>query len=149
MYRILIFSALLFLLSGASMSPDAAEAIVGKWMSTENNLEVEVFRVNSEFKARLVWFDDSDDKSDPMDTRCDKKNPRRELRSRKVIGLEVMHGLSYNPDDNEWQHGWIYDSSSGKIWNAKAWVTKDGLLKVRGYWHFEFLGQNMSFKRVP
>ena len=148
MNKLLIFSGLLLVLSGASIHPYDGEDIVGKWMSTEKNLEVEVFRVNNEYKATLVWFDDSDDKSDPMSTRCDKKNSRRELRSRKIIGLEVMHGLTYNPDDNEWQNGWIYDSSTGKIWNAKAWLTKDGLLKVRGYWHFEFLGRNMSFNKV-
>lgn len=83
-----------------------------------------------------------------MNTRLDSKNSNKALRSRKIIGLEVMHGLEYNTDDNEWQNGWIYDSSSGKIWNAKPSLTKDGRLKVRGFWHFQFLGENMYFKRV-
>ena len=125
-----------------------SDGITGRWMSMENNLEVEIYKTGNEFKARVVWFDDSDDKSRPMNGRCDRKNPNEALRNRKLIGLEVMHGLMYKADDNEWQNGRIYDASSGKDWNAKAWLTNDGLLKVRGFWHFEFLGQNMCFKKA-
>ena len=125
-----------------------ADAITGKWMSAEDNLEVEVFKTGSEYKARVVWFDDSDDKSKPMNVRCDIKNPHETLRTRKIIGMEVMHGLVYNAGDDEWHDGRIYDSRSGKDWNAKAWINKEGILKVRGYWHFSIFGQTMSLKRV-
>ena len=126
-----------------------SDAIVGKWMSTEdNNLEVEVYKIGTEYRAKIIWFDDSDDKSRPMGERRDTKNPDKALRTRKIIGLEVMHGLVYNQDDDEWQDGRIYDASTGKDWNAKAWLAKDGCLKVRGFWHFEFLGQNMCFKKI-
>ena len=125
-----------------------AGAITNKWMSEENNLEVEIFKTGNEYKARVIWFDDSDDKSSPMAERRDKKNPDKALRNRKIIGMEVMHGLFYNTDDNEWEDGRIYDSSTGKDWNVKAWLSKDGILKVRGYWHFSIFGQTMSFKKV-
>lgn len=125
-----------------------SDSILGKWMSSESNLEVEVFRTGSEYRARVVWFDDSDDKAAPMPDRCDTKNPDKALRYRKIIGLEVLHGLVYSPDDNEWQDGKIYDSSSGKTYDAKAWITKSGILKVRGYWHFQFLGQTMDFRKI-
>lgn len=90
------------------------DAIIGRWMSTENNLEVEIFRSGNEYKAKVVWFDDNDDKSKPMSIRLDEKNPDKTLRGQRIIGLEVMHGLIYNESDNEWQGGKIYDSSSGK-----------------------------------
>lgn len=123
-------------------------SITGKWMSTEGNLMVEVYKVNNEYRARVLWFDDTDDKSRPYTTRLDIKNPNKSLRSKKILGLEVMYGLVYNADDEEWRGGRIYDASSGKDWNAKAWVDKDGCLKVRGFWHLEFLGQNICFKKV-
>lgn len=122
--------------------------ITGRWMSTENNLEVEVFRTGNEFKARVIWFDDSDDKSRPMNIRCDIKNPDKQLQKRKLIGLEVMDGLVYNENNDDWEDGRIYDASSGKNWNANAWIMEDGNLKVRGYWHLKCLGQNIFFKRV-
>jgi uncharacterized protein (DUF2147 family) len=125
-----------------------ADAIAGKWMSTENNLEVEVFKQNSEYKARLLWFDDSDDKTKPTATRLDEKNHDKTLRTRRLIGIEVLHGLQYNKDDDEWQGGVIYDSSTGKNWDAKAWINTTGMLKVRGYWNIPLLGETMSFKKV-
>ena len=125
-----------------------SDNIIGRWMSMENNLEVEVFKCGNQYKAIVLWLDDSDDKSRPMNKRCDSKNPVASLRIHKIIGLEVMHGLVYDSDDDEWKNGRIYDSSTGKDWNAKAWLTNDGVLKVRGFWHFEFLGKNISFKRV-
>jgi uncharacterized protein (DUF2147 family) len=124
-----------------------ADAIVGKWMSEEDNLEVEIFKSGNEYKARVIWFDDSDDKKQPMTERYDLKNPDKALQSRKIIGLEVMHGLVYSTEDDEWWDGRIYDSSTGKDWNAKAWINKAGVLKVRGYWHFSIFGQTMNFKR--
>lgn len=124
------------------------DAITGKWMSTENNLEVEVFKQNEEFKARLLWFDDSDDKSKPTNSRLDEKNHDKTLRNRKLVGIEVLRGLQYNEADDEWQGGIIYDSSSGKNWDAKAWINSSGQLKVRGYWNFPIFGETMSFKKI-
>lgn len=124
------------------------DEIIGCWMNTENNLEVEVFKAGVEYKARVVWFDDSDDKDEPMNVRCDKKNPNALLRTRKVIGLEVMQGLIYNSKSDEWGSGVIYDSSSGKTWSAKAYLSNDNCLTVRGFWNFEFLGQNIRFKKI-
>jgi uncharacterized protein (DUF2147 family) len=126
-----------------------SEKIIGKWLASEDkNLVVEVYKSGNEFRAKIIWFDDSDDKSKPMAERCDTKNPDKKLRTRKIIGLQVMQGLVYNAGDDEWKGGQIYDASSGKQWNAKAWLTTDGCLKVRGYWHFEFMGQNICFKKV-
>jgi len=78
-----------------------------------------------------------------MNERCDSKNPAVSLRTNKIIGLEVMHGLVYDTDDNEWEDGRIYDSSTGKDSNAKALLITEGVLKVRGFWHFEFPGKNI------
>jgi uncharacterized protein (DUF2147 family) len=127
----------IFLLTGtlgvSANAQQKADAIAGKWMNTENNLEVEVFRQHSEYKARLLWFDDSDDKTKPTATRLDEKNHDKTLRNRKLVGIEVLHGLLYNIKDDEWQDGIIYDSSSGKNWDAKAWINTAGILKQQVY----------------
>jgi uncharacterized protein (DUF2147 family) len=129
----------------AQKNPDA---IIGKWMSDENNLEVEVYKEGSQYKAKVLWFDDSDDKNKPMSTRTDEKNPKKELRSRLVIGLQALSGLTYDEDDDEWVDGVIYDSKSGKEWSSKVWLNKDKQLKVRGYWLVSLFGETMTFKKV-
>jgi hypothetical protein len=39
-------------------------------------------------------------------------------------------------------------AGSGKEWDAVAWITGKQLLKVRGFWHFELLGQTMAFRKI-
>ena len=138
----------LFLSGISSMAQKNPDAIIGKWMSVENNIMVEVYKDAGIYKAKVLWFDDSDNKSKPMQTRTDEKNPDKGLRTRKIIGLQVLNGLSYNASNDKWEDGKIYDSSSGKTWDASAWLISDHLLKVRGYWLIEFFGETMKFKRA-
>jgi uncharacterized protein (DUF2147 family) len=130
----------------AGNNPDA---ILGKWIAIpKKNFMVEVFREGKEYKARLAWFNDRDDPSKPMKLRMDEKNPEPELRKRKLLGMEVLREMVYNPKLNRWESGKIYDAKSGRIWSSTAWLTQEGILKVRGFWHFEFIGKNMDFEKV-
>src|SRR5207237_761377 len=99
-------------------------------------------------KASIVWFDDSDDKTRPMDVRLDYKNPDKSLRTRKVLGMQVLKNLEYNASSNSWENGVIYDAKNGHEWNSCASIDKDGMLKVTGYWHFKFIGKSMKFSRI-
>ncbi len=125
-----------------------ADAILGKWMTIEGNLQVEVYKQGTDFKAKVLWFDDSDDKSKPLNERTDEKNPNKALRSRKWIGMEVLRNLKYYPNDDDWDDGKIYDAKTGKEWSSVVWITKDNLLKVKGYWLFKFISQIETFKRI-
>ena len=131
-----------------TFSQNNSDQIVGHWMSAENNLEVEIFKTGDNYDAKVVWIDDSNDKSRPMNTRCDFRNPDQSLRKRKIIGLIVMDGLIYNKKNNEWEKGKIYDPHTGKDWNAKASLTKDGLLRVRGYLGFQLFGKDLLFRKI-
>lgn len=145
---------ILFLFLALSISPFPGNAqekeddILGRWMSIQNNFMVEVYKSGNEFRAIIVWFDDSDDPSRPMNDRRDIENPDKELRTQKILGSDVLKELTYSPKNKVWRNGFVYDATSGRTWNANAWIMKDGRLKVRGYWHFQFLGQNLFFKRV-
>lgn len=126
----------------AVQNPDQ---ICGKWMSAEKNLIVEVYKKGDEFHGRIVWF--KDDPSLPMEEWKDSHNPNPALRGRKVLGMDVLHGLKYDKDDNSWEDGIVYDAKHGKDWNASAYIDEHGLLRVRGYWHFKIFGRTMTFKR--
>ena len=70
------------------------------------------------------------------------------MRSRKLLGMEVVHGLHSDPNEKEWVDGMIYDATSGKEWDSVVWLTDDNLLKVKGYWVFKFLSETKTFKRL-
>ena len=124
-----------------------ADAIIGKWMTIDHDLEVEVYKDGNNFRAKVIWFK-IEDTTRPMNTRTDKKNPNPALRSRKWLGMEVLRNLQYNAEDNEWEHGIIYDAKHGKEWNAVVWIDDAGLLKVKGYWVFRWISETLTFKRV-
>lgn len=124
------------------------DAILGKWMTSEHNLEVEVYKEDNIFRAKIIWFK-VDDKTRPMNTRLDVKNPNPKLRTRKWLGMEVLRGLKYNPEDNEWEGGVIYDAKHGREWDSVVWINDAGLLKVKGYWVFRWISETLTFTKVP
>ena len=106
------------------------DMVCGKWQLIDDALVVQVYRDGSEFKAKIIAFDDHDD-TKPMDYWTDDLNPDPALRSRKILGMNVVEKLSYNITTNTWEDGIIYDAKHGRHWNSSAYLTKDGLLKVK------------------
>lgn len=123
-------------------------AIVGKWMYEEKNLIVDVYKQDTDFKARIAWFHDDADTLTPIEQRQDMKNPDKDLRSRKIVGMDVLSGLAYDPKQNKWVKGKIYDCSSGKTWDATVWLKDPQTLEVRGYYIFKFIGKTMKFTKI-
>jgi uncharacterized protein (DUF2147 family) len=146
------YSLIFFLLMGFAtgyanaQTLKAAEIICGKWESTDKELTIKVYMHDNEFRAEIIWFSDTDGK--PMDYWKDVRNPDPALRNRKILGMSVLSGLKYDADTNTWEDGMVYDSRHGKEWNASATIDKKGMLHVRGYWHFKFIGRTMSFVRI-
>jgi len=144
----------MLLLIGAGAKPlyaqntTTCDKICGKWMATTKNLIVQVYKDGDDFKAKIVWFDDSDDKSRPLATRTDSENPDKNLRDQKVVGMNILDKLVYVPQSNSWENGVIYDAMHGRYWDSSAYVTTDGTLKVTGYWHFKFIGKTLTFTRL-
>jgi len=124
------------------------DQIIGTWMASDKNIVVQVYKDGDSFKASIVWFDDSDDKTRPMDVRVDYKNPDKSLRTRKVLGMQVLRNLEYNTESNSWENGVIYDAKNGHEWTSCASIDKEGTLKVTGYWHFKFIGKSIKFNRL-
>lgn len=149
-YKFLLnFFALVFILTGTTNAHAAPspELICGKWASTEKNLIIEVYRENNIYKARIIWFNSGGD-AKMMYTTLDDQNPDKSLRGRKVLGMSILKNLSYYPDKNSWEDGLVYDAKHGREWNASAYIDKQGLLEVRGYWHFKCIGRTLTFKKV-
>jgi uncharacterized protein (DUF2147 family) len=142
-------SLLLFIGLGFHPSTDnmpESDRILGKWVSSDKKLIVQVFKEKSRFKAKIVWF--NDDPSKPMEEWRDKHNPNPSLRNRRIVGLEILDGLRYDADGHTWEGGKIYDAQHGKYWDAAGYIDKDGSLKVKGYWHIKLIGRTMAFQRV-
>ncbi len=133
----------------AHISAKSSDDLLGTWMSTDNSVKVQVYKMNNQFKAKVIWFNHllSESKT-PMNLSLDTNNPNPALRNRKILGMEILDGLQYNPKTQEWINGKIYDASCGRYWSSCAKLLDNGILKVRGFWKFEWIGKTISFKKV-
>ena len=145
--KYLIGISLLFL-AVSVQAQITADAITGKWESTEKNLTVEVYKENHTFRARIVSFYDEDDTITPIEKRLDIKNPNKALRSRPIIGADILSGLQYNAKQEKWTGGKIYDATSGRTWDATVWLTSRDSLSVRGFYIVRWFGKTLNFTRV-
>lgn len=144
--KILLLSSLLVGL--LLFSQTSENDILGTWMALDHSVAVAVFKSNGDFRARVVWFDEKLGSGKPMNSRHDVANPNPALRSRKILGMEVLENLQYNPHTASWENGRIYDATTGRHWDSAAKIDSSGILRVRGYWKFKWIGKTMSFKRL-
>ena len=138
---ILAFNIITILSFGQTKS----DGILGKWISEKRDLIVEVYKQHNEYRAKSVWFNT---KTKPMELWTDAKNPDPKLRSRKLLGMDVLKQLRYDPFHNEWVDGSIYDATTGKTWQSVVWLDNKNKLEVKGYWLMRFLSKTMSFTRM-
>src|SRR3954470_3557628 len=80
--------------SHANIIPPS-QLICGKWESEEKSLIIQVYLKDNNYIAKIIWFKDTDGK--PMDYWRDVRNPDPRLRSRKLLGMSILSGLTYNP----------------------------------------------------
>ncbi len=144
--------AFLLLLITTALSNDPStihqsDDIVGTWMNQQNMLKVQVYKVGGEYRSKILWFQDAHYKAKMADCK-DEMNPDPKLRERKILGLEVVTGLQFNKEDNNWQDGKIYDSNSGNTYDSEVNMNTPSTITVTGYWMFTWLGKSMNFYRV-
>ena len=125
----------------AQKSPDA---ILGTWITTAGNCKIEVYKQSEEFKAKIVWLKKD---QNGMNYYTDEKNPDPALRSRKLLGIDVVDGLHYDSDENKYVDGVIYDARNGKKWDSVVWLTNENWRKIKGDWWFGFMSETSTFKR--
>ena len=103
--------------------------ILGKWINIpKENTIIEVYKINDEYKGKIVWTKDNDKK--------------------KPVNFVILEKLKYNAETMTWEDGRIHDPNSGSTYSASAKIESDGILKVHGYIGFKFLGTTKNFRKV-
>lgn len=100
-----------------------AQDIFGTWVTGDGDGNVEIYESNGKVYGKVVWL------AKGPDTR-DTHNPDASLKNRKLVGVNLLSGLTKK--DKKWEGGKVYDPKSGKTYKCSIWLDgKD--LKVRGY----------------
>jgi uncharacterized protein (DUF2147 family) len=105
-----------------------AQDVIGKWKLDDGTAIVEVYKSGDAYNGKIVWLEEPTD-ADGTPAK-DNNNPDLALRTRELIGLNLLSGLKKTAD-NEYSGGKIYDPGNGKTYNCSMKV-EGNVLKVRG-----------------
>ena len=126
------------------LSAAFAQDVLGKWKLEDGTAIVEVYQNGDVYNGKIVWLEKpTEADGSPA---VDNNNPDPALRSRQLIGLNMLHGLK--AAGSEYSGGKIYDPGNGKTYNCSMKVEGD-VLHVRGSLDKRgLIGRTMDWFRV-
>lgn len=140
----IIFSIFALLMTLGAASAQETPGVTGKWKLDDGSAIVEVYQQGNCFNGKIVWLAEPTE-ADGTPAK-DLNNPDKSLRSRQLIGLNMLSGLKKS--GNEYKEGKIYDPGNGKTYNCSMKLEGD-VLKVRGSLDKRgLLGRTMDWFRV-
>ncbi len=142
--RKIIFSIIALLMPLGATFAQGKPNVTGKWKLDDGSAIVEVYQQGNVYNGKIVWLAEPTD-ADGTPAK-DLNNPDKSLRSRQLIGLNMLSGLKEVGD--EYKEGKIYDPGNGKTYNCSMKLEGD-VLKVRGSLDKRgLLGRTMDWFRV-
>lgn len=130
------------------------EAVLGFWLTPPDAKNgaaiVEIRQKGEALSGRLVWLEKPlYPPGDPAagKPKVDRENPDPNLRTRPVLGLEILTGFRW--DGKRWVDGEIYDPVTGNTYRATITLEGQDRLRLRGYVGIPLLGRTEVWTRVP
>jgi uncharacterized protein (DUF2147 family) len=119
----------------AQIMPDA---IVGDWMTSEQNATIRVFKHHDKYYGKLLWYAPFNEKDEGR-----KIDPSE---NSKYLNKMVMKDFVF--DKNEWNSGEIDDLYKSKKYRAFVKLNKKNQLEVTGYILFRWLSQTLVLNKM-
>jgi len=121
-------------------------AVVGTWLSGTKRGHVEIYKQGDRYFGKITWLSEP---TDPVSgkPKVDLKNSNSSLRSRPVVGLNVMSGFVYN-GGRTWEDGKIYNPEDGREYSCRLTLKDSNTLDVRGYFGISLIGKSQTWTRM-
>jgi uncharacterized protein (DUF2147 family) len=124
--------------------------ILGMWKTERDESQVEIFRCGKKLCGKIVSLKNpnyTESRDGPVGTPIlDRKNPDPALRSRPVIGLQILEGFT-EQGDNTWGNGTCYDPKSGTTYRGKIHLASSRRLELRGFVGIPLFGRTSVWTR--
>jgi uncharacterized protein (DUF2147 family) len=134
---------LLFTTFGLSAFSQNKDAVLGEWINASGEAHVDIYKKNNKYFGKIVWLKNPKDEKGA--TKIDSKNPNQSVRSKPLLGLEILKDFIF--DGEKWTDGKIYDPKSGKTYSCNISVNEDGNLNIRGYIGLSIIGRTEVWKK--
>lgn len=127
------------------------DAIVGVWHTAQDKSQVRIFKLRNHYFGRIISLKDpnwpaNDEQGQGGSPKTDRRNPNRELHSRPIVGMQIMHEFVFE-GNNRWDSGKVYDPESGKTYKGKLTLVNSNRLELRGYVGVSMFGRTEIWTR--
>lgn len=144
---------LAFCLWAGAAAASEKEAVLGLWRTppdAKNGAAIVEIRQKGEgLSGHIVWLEKPvypPDHPAAGQPKVDRENPYPNLRTRPVLGLEILTGFHW--DGKRWVDGEVYDPVSGNTYRATVTPESRDRLWLRGYVGVPLLGRTEVWTRV-
>jgi len=137
------FCIIALLIMSAGMIYGQADKVIGIWLTEKKGSQIRIFKAtDGKYYGKIEWLEENKD-------RLDVNNPDEKLRSKKVMGMLILRGFSYNESKKQWDNGTIYDPENGKTYDCFMWFDgNDNQLHIKGYvLGMKFIGRETLWTR--
>jgi len=119
-----------------------SDTLLGRYWLPEKDGQLEIYRQGDRYSGRVISYD--------VAGQLDEKNPQPEMRSRPIVGVDLLSGFRFAENSGRWEDGTIYDAKSGKTYQCRLWFDDDdfGVLWARGYIGISIFGRTEQFVRI-
>ncbi len=141
---------LLFLISVSAFAA-SRDDILGVWIDQEKDAKIEIFKCADKYCGKIVFLKEPDyppgsTEGTPGTPKLDDRNPDTALRTRPVVGLQIVNNFVY-AGDSLWKDGTVYDPKKGKTYSGKMTLVSSNQLNLRGFIGITLIGRTATWTR--
>ena len=141
-----VLLALILIFPIMLIAQEATDRIEGVWFNGEKTSKIEIFKTkDGSYAGRIIWLKEPNNEQGKA--KVDYKNPETKLQSRPLMNLVILTGLSAD-GKSKYTGGKIYDPKSGKTYSAKAELTNNNTLALRGFIGVSLVGRTDTWIRT-
>jgi uncharacterized protein (DUF2147 family) len=107
----------------AQQSASSISSIERIWQ-VQDKYRIQISQNNGVYNGKIIWIA-------PGKETKDVKNSDKKLRSRDLIGVEMLKGFTYKADKKQWTGGSIYVPDAGRKLNARLSITPKNEIQVK------------------
>lgn len=126
--------------------------ILGTWLSQNGDSKITINKYPEgnlyagKYYGTITWLKVPNLNGKP---KLDSKNPAINLQARPVLGLNLLVGFDYSPEDEEWIDGTLYQPTEGKTYKSVMWFESDlNKLYIKGYIGTSMIGKQFIWTKV-
>lgn len=139
--------AILFIIWISSVAhPVAADDITGTWLTPgDDAAKISIYKSGGKYYGKITWLQVPVKNGKP---RVDENNADVSRRNDPIIGMVLVKDFVWDPEDEEWDSGRVYDPKSGNTYSGYLKLIDKDRLKLRGFIGISLIGRTEYWARV-